>query len=229
VAQLASATTSTPAPDLLASSSSSPIHGFHEANQPKIEFPKDAKTPHRAFRLAWCKEFHWLHYPSVEENKVFCFECCKAKELHLGFNVYTRDNFTEKGYSDWTNALNTFRKHEQSDQHRDALQFLRPQNREIPHMLEPKLVKEQQEARASLVLMLDTLLTLAILGDPIRGHGNDEGHYATWLKTRAKDRPELANFMKRNIYLSPTITTELLRCLYRATMEKLTKEIRESP
>jgi len=104
VAQLASATTSTPAPDLVASSSSSPIHGFHEANQPKIEFPKDAKTPHRAFRLACCKEFHWLHYPSVEENKVFCFECCKVKELHLGF---TRDNFTEKGHSDWTNALNT--------------------------------------------------------------------------------------------------------------------------
>ena len=47
--------------------------------------------------------------------------------------------------------------------------FFANKSKEIPAMMTPEYLRQQQEARISLELMLSSLLYLAKQGDPIRG------------------------------------------------------------
>ena len=209
---------------------SSPISGFLCANQPaKVKFPKTMKyNAVRSFRADWFRVHPWLHYPSTKEDKAYCFVCCKARDLGLAFPVHVQSNFTVKGFNDWTNATRSFDEHETSKQHKDAIMFLQKKT-EIPQMVMPVLLEQQNENKASLVLMLETLVHLAKLGDPIRGHDNDQGHYMSLLCLRSNDRPELARFLQRGRYLSPEITKELLKWLMKATIDRVLVQIRNAP
>ena len=206
----------------------SPIQGYDKANQPDIMFPKTKKyNASRAFQFSWFRLHPWLHY--APGDKVFCFICCQARDLGVGFSVHTQENFITIGYQDWTNATKSFKTHEGSQQHLDSVMFFANKSKEIPAMMTPEYLRQQQEARISLELMLSSLLYLAKQGDPIRGHDNHEGHYRELLRLRAQDRPELKAFLARGLYLSPQITNELLNGLMRATLLKVADEIKLSP
>ena len=76
----------------------------------------------RSFRAEWCQQYSWLHY-DVSLDAAFCYLCMRAE--HEGkFLVSTKrePSFLSKGYTNWKEAKSTFKKHQTSASHLEALE-----------------------------------------------------------------------------------------------------------
>ncbi len=78
----------------------------------------------RSFRSEWCDKFPWLHY-SVELDAAFCHLCMQASfEGKLLTSTKRDPSFITKGFTYWKEATTAFRKHLQSECHKEATEAL---------------------------------------------------------------------------------------------------------
>lgn len=85
--------------------------------QPVFEFPT---TNQRKFCSNWYNQFKWLEY-SVTKDAAFCYYC----RIH-GTSSSKYNNsciFNTTGFSNWKNALAQFKKHEETQIHKNASLF----------------------------------------------------------------------------------------------------------
>lgn len=96
-----------------------------EPHQPKgYNFPKrefGQKNPvRRAFQSSWFSKWPWIHYDEALDS-AFCFTCARAEEqgkLRSG----SRDlSFLSKGFSNWKDGTESFKRHEKSKCHIEAV------------------------------------------------------------------------------------------------------------
>ena len=70
-----------------------------------------------SFQISWYQQFPWLHY-CPQRKGVLCFSCMKASEKNLLSLVTKRDDaFSSIGFTNWKNAIQRFKIHEQSTAH----------------------------------------------------------------------------------------------------------------
>ena len=95
-----------------------PFHPESDFNFP-ITVKNNGKK--RKANHEWFKERPWLHY-DVKTDSIFCFMCQKElKKQTVLIDRKVEPSFVSKGFKDWHNAFSSFKKHEKSGLHVQAL------------------------------------------------------------------------------------------------------------
>ena len=77
----------------------------------------------RAFQPSWFKSWSWLHYDTATDAS-FCYYCGKA-EQEGKLKATNKDvAFIAKGFYNWKDATDCFRRHEQSKCHLESLELM---------------------------------------------------------------------------------------------------------
>ena len=102
---------------------------FHgKPNQPAtLSFPQRTfrkKQPvKRAFQRSWFKTWSWLHYDEAADAS-FCYYCGKAEQEDK-LKANNKDvAFITKRFTNWKDAIDCFRHHEQSKCHLESLEIM---------------------------------------------------------------------------------------------------------
>ena len=77
----------------------------------------------RACNPSWFDSYSWLHY---EESRdvVFCYLCKQASQQNKLKATCVDAAFISRGYCNWKDAINAFKKHEESKCHKDSVQTI---------------------------------------------------------------------------------------------------------
>ena len=117
-------TSSTSTQQIVQQISSSPVQVNHlctDENLPKnYVFPKHNNK--RSFLKQWFNIFGWLEYDATKD-RAFCQACIKFS------NCTKLVNFTKTGFNDWVHAMNAFKTHENSSNHRKCFESYLIRNR----------------------------------------------------------------------------------------------------
>uniref|UniRef100_A0A0K8SEV2 TTF-type domain-containing protein n=1 Tax=Lygus hesperus TaxID=30085 RepID=A0A0K8SEV2_LYGHE len=83
---------------------------------------RDRRRPH-LFQKKWYKEYPWLHY-DVASQSMFCFQCLSAVIRKVADCPPNMQNiFARGGFKNWKKGIERFRVHENSQLHKDTLEF----------------------------------------------------------------------------------------------------------
>lgn len=75
----------------------------------------------RSFKPTWFDKWNWIHYNEALDA-TFCHVCARAEEEGK-LKANSKDlSFIQKGFTNWKDATEGFRRHEQSKCHQDAVQ-----------------------------------------------------------------------------------------------------------
>ena len=182
-----------------------------------FRFPKrqfGLKGEERSFRAEWCDAFSWLHY-DVASDAAFCYVCTRC-EAEKKFLVSTkRDSaFISKGFKYWKEGPKSFKKHQGSDCHReavDAIIVLPRCTKDVGELQSVEHRAEKTRNREMLLLVLQNIRYLARQGLPLRGDGDESGsNFMQLLRLRGIDA-WLSK--KTNKYTSPDIQNECLKLM----------------
>ena len=118
-------------------------------HQPKkFSFPPrsfGSKGEKRSFRPIWFEKWSWLYYREVSDS-VICFYCLSAhKRKLLSEGLYSKreDTYVKKGFVNWKDTCASFRVHETTKYHVDAVKAMtKPQN-DVGEMLSCNHSKEK--------------------------------------------------------------------------------------
>ena len=155
---------------------------FHDKpNQPTtLCFPKrtfEKKQPvKRAFQRSWFKSWSWLHYDEATDTS-FCYYCGKA-EQEGKLKATNKDvAFITKGFNNWKDATNCFRRHEQSKCHLESLEIIVKLPNSVPdigEVLSTAHAHGKSTNRKIFLKILQNIQFLARQGIALQGH--DERH-----------------------------------------------------
>lgn len=206
-------------------------------HQPRtISFPKRSFGKTRvvqvAFKATWFDKWTWIHYDESTDN-AFCHICTKAEEEGK-LKAKSKDlAFLQRGFSNWKDATDSFRRHEQSKCHKDAVQVmltLPSTTRDIGESLSSAHSKNKAEARKVLLKILQNIRFLGRQGLPFRGHEDAESNFIQLVKLREIDNPVLKSWMKRSgdRYLSPEIQNEMLSLMSLSILRSIAQSLQST-
>ena len=186
----------------------------------------------RCFRNQWLQEWPWLVYRLVTED-VICCHCSAAEEQKLlTFSTRKDPSFISAGFKSWKKATKSFREHEASAQHREAMLTRKTITTENPVtvQLNEHLKRDQEVARKALHVAVTSLMFLARQGLAIRGHCHHGGNFYQLMRLRSADVPEVVSWLRRrDNWLSDTIQNELIEMLAHTLLRDVVSEVRKSP
>ena len=134
---------------------------IRKPNQPsKFKFPHrtfGTKEVKRSFQSSWFEEWCWLDYREASDS-VICLYCSYARENKLlTESLYKKweDTYVRDGFTNWKNATTSFKTHEKSKYHIDAVKAtVRPQShRDIAEMLSEG-VSEEKSLNSKMLLII---------------------------------------------------------------------------
>ena len=162
---------------------------------PERDFGKQVVVK-RSCQSAWFAKWPWLHYRE-DDDSVFCHTCVKAfKELKMPVRN-AEDAFVTRGFHNWKLATISFRQHEASASHKEAVErvFTLPATTtDIGEVLSTVHAQEKFENRQCLLKILSNLRFLARQSCGIREDGNESDSN---FKLRGEDDPRVCEWMKK--------------------------------
>ena len=223
------------------------------------EFNFERNDKGRAFRREWYEPLlkhrmksyrEWLIY-SPRKKSAFCFPCWLfANRGHKDFEPAF--SHPDQGFNSWKKATESFRVHEQSKVHNDAVQTMIQTKQ---HVRVGKSINEEQvrarerqikQNRQVLCRLLDITLFLAKQNLAFRGHTEspasklldqhtcggkvqNEGNFLELVKLLSKYDGILAHHLatapKNASYLSAQIQNEYINCLAGSVRDKIIQEV----
>lgn len=205
-----------------------------EPHQPRnLVFPKrnfgQSRIVQRSFQGSWFDSYPWLHYDEALDL-VFCHICARAeKEGKLMANC--KDSaFLSKGFSNWKDATEGFRRHERSKCHADAVQVivvLPRTTRDVGETLSTIHAREKANNRRALLKIIANIRYFGRQGLPLRGHDDAESNFHQLLKLQKRRDPGLAQWLERkgDKYCSPEIQNEFLKLLSLSVLRDIAENI----
>jgi len=128
-------------------------------------------------------------------------------------------SFTVKGFNNWKDATTLFKKRQDSDVHKDAMEklYILPRTtKDIGESLSQTHVKEKKQNRQYLLKVLQNVRVIARQGLPLQGDGIEENsNFIQLLKLRAEDDSRILDYMskKTDKYTSATVVNEMLQIM----------------
>lgn len=141
--------------------------------------------------------------------------------------------FISRGFSNWKDAMTSFRKHSESKCHKEAVDrvLVIPSTcKDCGDMLSGQHAIEKAINRKMLLTILSSIRYLARQGLPLRGDGNeDDGNFIQLLKLRSDDDPSLTDWLcrKQNKYTSSDIQNEVLTIMSQCILRQVASNVRE--
>lgn len=212
-----------------------------EPCQPCGPFPRDPIT-NRSFSTDYYYAHstsrkirrQWLCYSQML-NAVYCDTCWLFADRN---NKNYKDSWTSGKINHWQKLSQKIKKHETSEIHLQACIAHGTFTKNI-NQIQRNFEAANKEWKEVLLMILDTLVTMASCTIPIRGHRENvhdvdihSGNFLNIIELLSRYNPVMKNHIQnpdRKIkHLSPDIQNELLELSAGEVLEVLTKEIRES-
>ncbi|XP_003389518.1 PREDICTED: zinc finger MYM-type protein 1-like [Amphimedon queenslandica] len=184
----------------------------------------------RSFQHTWFQEHSWLTY-CVPRDLAFCHICRLAVNKALmkmprkrGHHVFITD-----GFSNWKKAKCSFKKHERSQLHREAVvKIVLQQQPSVATQLSRQSEKDHKHRQAMLMKVLQSIKLLARQGLAIRGHSDEESNLVQVLRCRMADVEGLEAWINAGKYLSHEVTNEIVELMAHALLRNLLVDIRNA-
>ena len=142
----------------------------------------------------------WIHYDEAADS-VFCHTCTKVEGEGMLKSSSKDLAFLKKGYTNWKDATESFRRHEKSNCHQEAIQvmlnlFNAPN---IGELVSDIHVQNKTLNRKLFLKILQNIKFLARQGIAFRGHDEAESNFTQLIKLRESDNPALSSWMKKEL------------------------------
>ena len=229
----------------------------HQPSGSTYRFPKrtfgQKKPVARAFQAGWFAQWPWLHY-SEAKDVAYCHTCLVAfhQKKMIKHNAdpafvsitgtiillltkqYEHMQVT-KGFSNWKDATISFRNHQASACHREAVEVvitIPSTTQDIGEQLSHQHAAQKQQSRHALHQILTCVRFLGRQGLALRGDGDEsDGNFKSLLQMKANDDPILAEWLKRkeNVYTSPEIQNEIIKLMGLQVLRSVTADLQASP
>ena len=184
----------------------------------------------RYFQDTWLDWYKWLVLCKTR-NKAFCQVCRYAIHLNLVKAVTAgngRDVFFGPGYCDWKKGCEKLKQHDESQFHEEARlkvnNFLNATP--IIETFNKATAEVHAKRRACLLKHIDGLIYLSRNNIPMRNSNEVEGNLYQYLLRSSV--PGMTEYLADRRYLSPTISSELLKLMYREVLTSLLENIKAS-
>lgn len=173
----------------------------------------------RSFQASWFASWEWLHWDTKTE-RAFCHTCCTAARKKLLTAGCADGAFLTKGFQNWKDATVSFRKHEASECHREAVErllSLPAATEDVGELLSSRLTEDKRAARESFLKIVSALRFLARQGLASRGDGlhEEDGNFNQLLKLTSSSDPALAEWLQRKSskYTGHNMQNEILQVM----------------
>ena len=140
------------------------------------------------------------------------------------------DAFTTSGFRRWKKATESFRKHENSNAHKESILKFQGvlKNHNILEKLNDQSASERSLASRCLVEIFTTLQYLGRQGISIRGHTTVDSNFQQLLKLRTRDNKELSQWLTRKTkWTSAEIQNEIIEIMAQFIVRKMSADIKE--
>lgn len=137
-----------------------PDHSFQPVSFtfPLRSFGK-ATVVQRNFQLSWFHHWKRIHYDATMDT-TFCFSCCKAaKQGKIKSTGFAEGSFTNKGFTNWKDAIRIFAKHESSYAHKQSTMCI-SSNTDIAELLSTQHVREKEQNHNYFLKFYQAFVTL---------------------------------------------------------------------
>ena len=155
-----------------------PIHSFGKK-----------QVVQRSFKPTWFDKWNRIHYNEALDA-TFCHVYAGAEEEGK-LKANSKDlSFIQKGFTNWKDATEGFRRHEQSKCHQDAVQVMTvlPRTvRDIGELLSSARARGKVENRRVLLKIPQKVKFLGRQGIAFRGHDDAESNFMQLFKPRGLD------------------------------------------
>ena len=170
-----------------------------------------------------------VDYDEVSDS-VTCFVC---KRHHSKLKGNVEKYFTWAGYFDWKHALSSFDEHRAASYHRLARTYevIVPQCGDVKEMQNEATATQMELNRRCLVKIVETLQFLARQGLALCwDNSDDDSNFTQTLKLRAKDIPQLTDWMKRkqNKFMSHDIQNKIIETIANQITRDIIANIRNN-
>ena len=185
-----------------------------------------------AFKATWFDKWTWLHYDEAADA-TFCHVCATASQ-HGKLKAASKDlAFIQRGFRNWKDATEGFRRHEQSKCHRDAVQamiILPNCTQDIGESLSTAHMQNKADARKVFVKILQNVKLLGRQGIAFLGHEDTESNFVQLFKLRELDNPVLSSWLRKrgDKYLSPQIQNEIVEVMSLSILQSIAENLRTS-
>lgn len=174
-------------------------------------------------------DYSWLHYV-VDTDKVVCYTCLEAYTKSLvSFDSVRKECFLV-GFNAWKRATESYKIHQKSELHRQSsLALINAKCTPVSSYLSAAVEKEQKAARIAYIEVISLLKVHALQGLALRGHHEQDGNLCAFLEERARNVPELRNFLqKRNNFLSHDMQNELIQIMAHIVQKSIVDDLQKS-
>ncbi len=211
-----------------------PIHPPSHFVFPKREFGKKHVVK-RSCQTSWFSTWPWLHYQATNpDDVVFCHVCVSALKSKRMDPSRGDNAFTSSGFKNWKDATISFKNHEASASHKQALQVVVVIPSTFPdvgEMLSREHAQEKSENRQCLLRILSNIRFLSRQGLAFRGDGDEaDSNFIQLLKLRGLDDPRIDTWLSRktNKYTSNNAQNEILKVMALSALRKITAELSQT-
>ena len=154
-----------------------------------------------------------------------------AKEGKIS-NSKAEGSFISTGFSNWKDATSKFRKHQDSDCHKEAVERsvkLPRETKDIGEVLSAAHTEEKAFNRQQLLTILRNIRFLARQGLPIRGHDSEQSNFLQLLKLHGESDPSILKWLKKkqDKFTSADIQNEILQVMALRILRDVAANIRE--
>lgn len=165
------------------------------------------------------------------KDVAFCFICMGATREGRISNTKSDNCFISSGFYNWKDATVKYRKHEQSECHKEALQrhiVLPQQTRDIGETLSASHKTEKADNRKHLLTILRSIRFLARQGIALRGHDNTNSNFIQILKLHGEDDPTILKWMEKKTdkFTSSDIQNEMLQVMALGILRNVAENLR---
>lgn len=120
----------------------------------------------------------------MANDLAFCFTCMAAAKEGKISNSKIDGSFLSTGFCNWKDATSKFRKHQDSDCHKEAVERklkLPRETKDIGEVLSAAHSEEKTHNRQQMLTILRNIRFLARQGLPIRGHDDNQSNFIQLL------------------------------------------------
>lgn len=154
-----------------------------------------------------------------------------AKEGKIS-NSKLDGSFLSTGFSNWKDATSKFRKHQDSDCHKEAVERklkLPRETKDIGEVLSAAHLEEKTHNRQQMLTILRNIRFLARQGLPIRGHDDNKSNFIQLLKLHGESDSSILAWLekKKEKYTSTDIQNEMLLVMALKILRDVAAHIRE--
>ena len=170
--------------------------------------------------------------PVPQTKEIILFFCKTAEEKQLiTLSKNSELAFAKDGFQNWKKAIKSFKEHERSQSHNEAIYKVNAANKSdesVQQQLSKQNRAEQQQRRSALLCQISTLIFLLRQGLPIRGHIETESNFIQLLRLRGNEIPEIKLWLAAGRYLSPEIVNEQITLIRKDVLIRLLNDVKEA-